>query len=128
MDIVDQTLRNWRSGAFVYGESDCMLSIGHYLASIGARDITALFIGRYDDEAGAIAMMNRHGGAGGLIALTGATLVKGWPQRGDVIELEVGERSVGALCTGDMVAIRLDRGVVEVALRFVSWRGIWRHG
>lgn len=126
MDLVELTLREWRTGAHVYGQSDCMLSVGRYLAAAGARDITHRFIGRYDDEAGAHAIMAAHGGAGGLIAATGARPVEGWPERGDVLALEYGPYSIGALCTGDMVAVRLDRGVAEAALRLVRWRGVWR--
>lgn len=126
MDLVDETLREWRFGTFVYGQSDCMLSVGKYLAAAGARDTTARFVGKYDDQRGALEMMARHGGAGALIAATGAVRVDGRPQRGDVLELIFGEDTVGALCTGGMVAVRLDREVVEVALRFVKWRGVWR--
>jgi hypothetical protein len=126
MDLVDQTLQEWRAGEFVYGQTDCMLSIGRYLAAAGARDSVPFFVGQYDDHRGALAMMASHGGVAGLIAATGAILVEGEPQRGDVIELAHGDDTVGALCTGGMVAVRLDRGVVEVALRLVKWRGVWR--
>lgn len=126
MDLVDETLREWRTGQFIYGQSDCMLSIGRYLAAAGARDTTHLFLGRYDDQEGALAMMVRHGGASGLIAATGAVRVDSAPERGDVLEIALGGDTIGALCTGGMAAMRLDREVVEVALRFVKWRGVWR--
>lgn len=125
-DLVDATLRDWRRGAHVYGESDCMLSIGKYLAAAGARDITELGYGKYSDEAGAHALLRALGGASALIDATGAAQINDSPQRGDVLALEYGEDDIGALCTGDRVAVRLDRGVVEVPLRFVRWRGAWR--
>lgn len=126
MDLVDQTLREWRAGEFVYGQTDCMLSIGRYLAAAGAVDTTAMFIGRYADHVGALDMMASHGGTTGLIQATGAMLVDDEPRRGDVLELIHGEDTIGGLCTGGMVAVRLDRGIVEVALRLVKWRGVWR--
>lgn len=128
MDIVDETLREWRAGEFIWGQSDCMISIGRYLAALGARDVVPRFVGKYADETGALSMMASHGGVSGLVESTGAVSVDGAPQRGDVLELLVGEEGIGALCTGNMVAARLDRGVVEVVLRFVKWRGVWRFG
>lgn len=126
MDLVDQTLREWRTSDFAYGQTDCMLSVGRYLARAGRKDVTGLFVGRYDTQEGALVMMAEHGGAGALIAATGATPVDGRPQRGDVLALVYGEDTIGALCTGGMVAARLDRGIVEVSLRLVKWRGAWR--
>ena len=131
MDIVDETLREWRSGAFVYGQTDCMLSIGRYLARTGHVDVTPQFIGRYDDEAGALARMLNHGGVAGLMAMAGAVAHADKPSRGDVIEViyedEASLCGIGGLCTGDAVAVRLERGVVELSVRFVRYRGVW-HG
>jgi|TARA_R100000093_G_scaffold56468_2_gene29274 hypothetical protein len=126
MDIVDHTLREWRRSPFVYGQSDCMLSIGKYLAAAGAKDVTDMFAGKYSTHEGALEQMASHGGCGGLIAMTGAVPVNDEPMRGDVLEVAHGEDTIGGLCTGGMVAVRLDRGVVEVALKFVEWRGVWR--
>lgn len=127
MDVVDQTLREWRSGAFVYGQSDCMLSIGRHLAALGAKDITERFVGQYEDWAGAQEMLRAGGGVGALIAATGAVPVDSGPARGDVVELVVGDETIGALCTGDMIAVRLERGVIEIALHLAKWRGVWRY-
>lgn len=131
MDIVDETLREWRSGVFAYGLSDCMLSIGRYLARTGHADATGRFAGRYDTAEGALAMMMDHGGVPGLMALAGARIRSGAPQRGDVLEVlyqdEATICTIGGLCTGDAVAVRLERGMVELSLRFIRYRGVW-HG
>ncbi|WP_395326944.1 hypothetical protein WBP06_09525 [Novosphingobium sp. BL-8H] len=131
MDIVDETLREWRSGVFVYGQSDCMLSIGRYLARTGHDDVTGQFLGRYDTHEGAAAEIKAHGGIAGLMALAGAVAKDAHPARGDVVEVVYsGEQEtcgIGGLCTGDGVALRLDRGTIEVALRFITYRGVW-HG
>lgn len=128
MDVVDQTLQEWRRTPFAYGASDCMLSVLKHLARTGATDTTARYAGKYSDHDGALAMMAAHGGAAGLIEATGAVKVDGAPQRGDVMEMAYGEETIGGICTGGMVALRLDKGVKEFALRFVIWRGVWRFG
>lgn len=130
-DIVDDTLREWRRSAFVYGQSDCMLSIGRYLARTGHEDVTGQFIGKYDTPEGAQAQMEAHGGVAGLMALAGADASTDLPQRGDVVEVLYdgdGETlAIGGICTGDSVAVRLERGMVEIRLKFIRYRGVW-HG
>jgi len=130
-DIVDETLREWRRSAFVWGQSDCWLSIGKYLARTGHPDVTGQFIGRYDTQEGALAIMAEHGGAAGLMALAGAVESDEPPARGDVVEVlyQQGDGqtcSIGGICTGDSVAVRLTRGMVEVRLRLVSYLRVWR--
>jgi hypothetical protein len=126
IDIVDETLQAWRSGALIYGESDCMLSIGDYIARRGGKDVTGDFRGRYDTRAGALAQMAAWGGAAGLINATGIERIDGAPKRGDVVTVQCEGESIGAICTGDAIAARLERGMVEVGLRFVRIEGVWR--
>jgi len=121
-DLVEQTLRVWRRGGHVWGSSDCLLSIGDYLAQAGYRDVAVQFRGTYDTESGAQAHMDANGGAEGLIDLTGAPRASGEPQRGDVVVIQ----GIGALCTGDMFALRLERGVVELNKRFVTPTAAWK--
>ena len=128
MDLVDETLREWRRTPFAYGSHDCMLSVLRYLGQAGAIDTTSRYAGKYDDHEGALAIMAEHGGAPSLLAATGAIPIFSEPLRGDVLELAYGEETIGGLCTGGMVAVRLDRGVKEFSLRFVEWRGVWRYG
>lgn len=125
MDLVDETLREWRRAEFIYGQSDCMLSIGRYLARSGHEDATAQFIGRYSNAEGAEAQMAAHGGVPGLMALAGAAVKMELPTRGDVLEIAYDGGSIGGLCTGDSAAVRLERGVVELRLKFVSVLGVW---
>jgi len=127
-DLVDRTLARWRREPFVYGQDDCMLSMGKYLAAAGAKDNVAIFAGRYHDQDGALAVMAEHGGADALFDDTGAVRVEGKPRRGDILAVACGDDTIGALCTGDMAALRLERGVAEVSLRFIDLRGVWRVG
>lgn len=133
IDIVDDTLRLWRSSPFVWGgvlphragHGDCMLSIGEYIAARGGRDVTGMFRGQYGDEAGALAQMALHGGATGLVDMTGLNRTAD-PARGDVVVIDTGtETLIGALCTGSAIAARLERGVIEVHRRFVTVVQAW---
>jgi hypothetical protein len=124
-DYVDQTLRLWRSTPFAYGDTDCMLSVGDYLASRGVLDVTGQFRGTYADEAGALAHVAARGGICGLVDMTGLPSTDR-PARGDVVCLDTGEIEVGALCTGTGVAARLERGVIEVDLRLVKITKAWK--
>ena len=121
-DLVGRTLAEWRRGGFVWGQTDCLLSIGDYLTVAGYRDVPPMFRGTYDTEAGAMAHLDAHGGAEGLIDLTGVPRASDGPQRGDVGLVQ----GIGALCTGDGFALRLERGVVEVDTRFARPTVIWR--
>lgn len=125
-DIVDQTVKLWRSTRFEWGQADCMLSIGDYLARCGTLDVTGEFRGRYSDETGALAHMSAAGGPGALIERTGAQPVTDGPRRGDVVVIDVAGDGIGALCTGDMIAARTEHGVKEIAVRFVPIKGVWR--
>lgn len=130
-DIVDETLSAWRQGHFSYGQDDCWLSIGRYLARTGHDDVTPQFVGRYSTQEGAIRQMDAHGGACGLMALAGAIPKQGIPSRGDVVEViyddDDGQHGIGGLCTGGFVAVRLERGVVEVRTGLLTIGGVW-HG
>lgn len=124
-DAVGRTLALWRSTPFQWGQRDCMLSVGDYIASRGGKDVTGLFRGSYSDEAGALAHMAAYGGACGLVDLTGVRETAE-PRRGDVLVVDVGDgQGVGALCTGDGVAMRLERGVIEVTTRFIHITKAW---
>lgn len=131
MDIVDETLQGWRRGRFAYGQDDCWLSIGRYLARTGHEDVTSLFVGKYETHEGAVAQMAAYGGAAGLMDLAGAVIRAGRPERGDVVELlysdDDGSQSIGGLCTGGFVAARLERGVIEVRVGLLKIGGVW-HG
>lgn len=126
MDAVEQTLKIWRSLPFEWGNQDCMLSVGDYIARRGGLDVSSGFRGTYWTELAAKSHMDAYGGAAGLIDLTGIQRIEGSPQRGDVVVVALEGDAIGGICTGDMVALRLLRGVGEVSLRFVQLQGVWR--
>jgi hypothetical protein len=129
MDIVDQTLRMWRQNPFVWGDQDCMLSIGDYIARRGGLDVTGRFRGTYDSVTGAARHMRECGGVRGLIRLTTILEVAEPPERGDVVALCAPDclgGQIGAICTGQGIAARLERGVGEIEVRLAQLAGVWR--
>jgi hypothetical protein len=98
-----------------------MLSIGDYIAAAGHRDVTGVFRGTYDDEAGAHDHILDNDGCEGLIDLTGVSRTDE-PQRGDVTLIH----GIGALFTGHSYVLRLERGVVEINARLYKPEIFWR--
>jgi hypothetical protein len=129
MDIVDETLRRWRQKPFKWGQDDCMLSVGDYIALRGGLDVTGRYRGTYSTVTGAMRHVRRAGGIPALIDLTGIPAVTGEPQRGDVVALcarDCEGDMIGAICTGSGIAARMVDGVAEVETRLVRLAGVWR--
>ena len=128
MDAVDVTLREWRRHPHQYGVNDCVLSAAAYFVLTGAAKEMPWFAGTYSDDESAMAVLAELGGMERVMELIGGTLVDGAPRRGDLIGFLSGEVDypIPALCTGDGMAARLERGVIEVKLKFVAWQGVWR--
>lgn len=127
MDAVDETLRDWRRHPHRYGVNDCVLSAAAHFVRIGAAAEMPWFAGTYDDNDSAMAVLAELGGMARAMEIAGGTPVEGEPERGDFIGLIAdADYVIPALCTGDSVAARLERGVVEMRLKFVRWRGVWR--
>lgn len=127
MDAVDQLLQTWRRTGFEWGQSDCLLSVGDYIASRGGLDVAGGFRGTYTTESEAMTLMRDAGGAEGLIDRTG--LERGVsPERGDVVVIDASGDGDGiaAICTGPGIAARLERGVVEVNKRLVTVLHVWK--
>lgn len=127
MDPLDKTLSHWRKTPFAYGSEDCVLSVLRYAAELGAKDVVPLYAGQYDDQEGALWTMEDAGGFAALIESCGAVPVNGPPERGDIVGVVMGDGDcIGGLCTGGMIAMRLERGVVEIAARLLKLKGVWR--
>ena len=128
MDLVDETLKEWRQHNFEWGQWDCILSMSRHFARMGAPDATERFRGTYHSQEGGMAIVEAHGGMKAAMEVIGGEPVEGWPQRGDAVGFvpNDGSEMIAALCTGDGVVIRLERGVIELPLRLVEWDGVWR--
>lgn len=124
-DIVELTVRKWRQSQLIWGQSDCMLSIADYLVSCGYDDYGTPFRGTYNDEDGARRMIADAGGELEIMRRPGLiTTLK--PQRGDIMLIELSLAKVAALCTGNAVAMRLNRGVCECDIRFIKFIEAWK--
>ena len=127
MDLVDETLREWRRHPHQYGVNDCVLSAAAYFVRLGAAAEMPWFTGAYNDNDGAMVILSEIGGMERAMEIVGGTLIEEAPRRGDFIGLFADvDYVIPSLCTGDSVAARLERGVVEVRLGLVRWRGVWR--
>lgn len=130
-DIVDQTLKRWRQTPFEYGAADCLLSVGDYAVSRGAPDALARFRGTYDTEDEALHHMATNGGPSGLLDRFGLLRIDpANAGRGDIVVIKPGsnDAGVGGICTGEGVALRTERGVIEVSRRFVTIVHAWKVG
>lgn len=123
-DHVDRTLSMWRATAFKWGERDCLLSVADYVVARTGRDPAKGYRGTYSDEAGAMAHIDARGGVVALVDASGLDRTDE-PARGDIVVVDVGGESVAGLYTGEGVAMRVERGVVEINKRFVRILGAW---
>lgn len=124
-DHIDETLREWRSKPFRWGERDCLLSVADYVASRTGEDWGNVFRGTYDDERGARAHIEEYGGEKSLIDRSGLPWT-GKPQRGDILLIDFAGKVLAGLCTGEGAAVRLEIGVKEIELRFVKILCGWK--
>lgn len=121
MDRVDLTLQTWRREPHQYGVNDCVLSAAAFWGAWPE------WAGTYCDSEGAMALLAELGGMDEVLASLGGVRIDGEPRRGDFIGLVTEEDyPLPALCTGDRVVARLERGIVEMPLRFVRWTRVWR--
>ena len=130
-DLVARTLKQWRQSTFGYGARDCLLSVGDYIVEAGGPDALACFRGTYETHDEAMAIVAANGGPQGLMERFGLPAVDpGDMKRGDVVLVDpgTGETLVGGICTGEGVAIRAERGTVEISRRFVKVPFAWKVG
>jgi len=127
MDLVDETLRDWRRHPHQYGINDCVLSAAAYFVKAGSALAMPSFTGTYDNNDDAMLILAEYGGMASMMEFVGGAAIDGPPERGGFIGLLAdADYVIPCLCTGDNVAARLERGVIEVRLRLVAWRGVWR--
>jgi len=123
MDYVDELLIQWRQSSFVWGQSDCLLSVGDYIHSRGGLNISGLYHGTYSDAAGALERMQQAGGPLALIDATGIPRASE-ARRGDVVVIDVAT-GIAGVHTGQGVAVRRERGLAEINWRFVKILQAW---
>lgn len=127
MDHVEATLKKWRSSKFEWGKSDCLMSVGIYASERSGINCTAPFYGLYDDEAGARALIERHGGEMALLDRTGFPRAS-LPGYGDILLLAFDGVKIAGICTGDgdLFSARLQRGVISVRFSKQLISMVWK--
>lgn len=125
MDIVDATLRKWRTTSLVWGSTDCMLSINDYLVDCGYPDYGVPFRGLYEDEEGARKYIANAGGELAIMRRPELPTTQK-PERGDIMLIGLQHQKIGAICTGDAAAMRLHRGACEVNIKFLNIIEAWK--
>lgn len=127
-DILDETLKHWRQTRFAYGATDCLLSINDYIVACGGYDALAAFKGTYDTAEGAQAHLDAYGGPEGMIALFGLRPIDpADAARGDIVIIDPrGGDVLAGICTGEGIAARTERSVIEINKRFVTLTHAWR--
>lgn len=126
MDFVDKTTKLWRSTAFEWGKSDCMLSIAEHVQSVTGHDPSNGWRGTYDTEAGARARVKEAGGECVMLDWSRYRRVSGVPLRGDIVLARFTNGRYAGLCTGDSVAFRMPKGVAEIQTRLLRVIQVWR--
>lgn len=127
-DDVEQTLRRWAREPFVWGETDCALSVFRHIAEAWDDPrLLADWVLRYRDERAALRAVAARGGQirlmGQEMARIGARPVAE-ALRGDVGLIRDGKgRIVAGLCTGERWAARTATGFA--VLKPAWWRA-WR--
>lgn len=125
--ILTATQRLWRSTPFVWGSTDCMMSVFEYGRHITGIDGGAEWRGTYHDENGAIAVLAAAGGGlAGMrkgMGIIGAKHVQ-FALRGDPVCIRIDSLEIGGIFLGEMTMLRLPtEGVIELRTRHI---GAWR--
>lgn len=117
MDLVSKHLARWRREPFVWGTSDCMLSIADYLDEVYGGDCAAQYRGRYSTRRGCMKVTGFHRpGFPPAFACCGIYHLPYGTSgaRGDVavVRYREGQQAVGAVSLGGgFWAARTERGV-----------------
>jgi hypothetical protein len=124
VDHVAQTRALWQRQPFVWGETDCIMAVCTYIASVTGIDPAAPWRGTYNDEAGAAAIFAPYGGVFGLFArgMQIAGFMPCDPYDGaPVIVSFHGHEIAGILC-GKRVAFMAEKGMIEVRTKVLcAW-------
>ena len=120
---MDATLNLWRRSTFVWGQTDCIMSVANYIRDVTGSDPAAEWRGTYDDEAGALAITDRYGGPLGLCSygagLAGMKPLQ-QPLRGAVVVCQIGPKEIAGLCLGDRTVFMALRGCVEFRAKVLA--------
>jgi hypothetical protein len=125
MDHLDRFIADERGIPFVWGNDDCCLFIGRWVAFATGRRFLDDWTGTYDDEPGARHRIDAAGGAPTMFTgYLGTPITPALAVRGDIGVKSYDGWHMAMICTGQMWAAKRLKGGVSM-LRMVpdmAWR------
>lgn len=122
------TLTRMRTTRFARGTNDCDAIMSDYVFALTGRDPMAKWRGTYDDDAGAMALIEAAGGNGALVregmASLGLEPHPGPARRGDVVVIDYHGEEVMGLYLDPFTALKTARGARQS--RFAKIISVWR--
>jgi len=109
------TLALWRRSRFVWGSTDCIMATCNHVLCVTGIDPAAPWRGSYDDETGARAIYEAHGGVLGLFrnGMARAGFVTGPRGAGCPVVALVAGHEIAGVDMGDRVAFMAEgRGAI----------------
>lgn len=122
---VDDTRAKWRRTPFVWGETDCIMSMCNHVRDMTGRDPAAPWRGTYNDEAGARAIYEPLGGPFALVryGMANAGFWRGEPVDGaPVVAGFQGHEIAGIMWKGRVCFMMQGRGMLETRAEIL---GAW---
>ncbi len=111
-----ETRALWRASQFAWGRTDCLMALSDHVLRLTGRDPAEPWRGAYDDEVGARAIYDAHGGVMNLVsyAMDRIGLPVGAPCDGAALICELGGQQIGGAMDGTRVIFMAEgRGVVR---------------
>lgn len=111
------TLDLWRRTTFVWGKSDCILSVADYILAATGKDPAAQWRGTYSDDMGALALAKAYGGVLGIMSYAAA--LAGFPPLaatvwGAPVVCDIAGKEIAGIWLGARGMFRTERGVIEL--------------
>ncbi|MEL7281343.1 MAG: hypothetical protein AAGK79_13370 [Pseudomonadota bacterium] len=116
MTDLDAIKADWRRTSFVWGHSDCILSVCDYVLRVSGRDPAAPWRGTYHDEAGAEDLCQTYGGVLGIFrhGMQKAGFDTCARAPGCPVVIDFFGREMAGIDLGKRVMLRMEgRGIVE---------------
>lgn len=125
IDPVEETLKLWRTTPFKWGTDDCLISLADYVFLITGIDYGKKYRGKYSTEKEAKKLIKLAGNEVFLINELIDFLPVVIPERGDIVICSVGKHRIGGICTGQSIAMRSVKSVVEININFCKIIRAW---
>jgi len=113
----------WQRTKFVWGETDCIMSVCNHVRQTTGVDPAAPWRGTYSDEAGAQAIYAAHGGVLGLMrhGMSLAGIAASAAQDGAVVVCQVGNHQVAGIVFNCRIGFMFEQsGLIETRAKVLE--------